>query len=228
MGRTESNMASKAIAGAIGGMFGHSSDIHEAIRQLFDLSPEYTLITDLDCQLSKKGKLTLIPGHLYVFNKCLGFHSPKMKSLTLHYNQIDKISKNEKLKLIKNKHNIKVTMSNGTKHSFKKLKNRDETISIIQKLWQEQKDGTLLGTSDLGSTISPSNQPESTITLDSALKTGEQESDESGDEDNKAATVVNEDEAEGGLTPGEDPFYEGEDDWNLRDPTDQELLQALA
>lgn len=78
-----------------------------------------------------------------------------MQSLVIPYNQVEKVSKNEKIKII-NKHNIKVILSDGTKYSFKKLKNRDETISIIQKLWSENKNPNSIG-SDLGSTISPSN-----------------------------------------------------------------------
>ena len=124
----------KTVASAVGGMFGHSSDIHEAIRQLFDLSPDNILVSDVDCHLKKKGKLTLTPGHLYIFNRCLGFHSPKMQSLVIQFSQIVSISKAEKMKLI-NKHNIKVKLSDGGSYSFKRLKSRDETIGIIIKLW---------------------------------------------------------------------------------------------
>ena len=129
--RTESGISAvNAISVAVGGMFGHSSDIHEAIRQLFDLSPDYQLVSDMDTYLKKKGKLALIPGHLYIFNKCLGFHSPKVPAIVIQYSQIDKVSKNEKM-LILNKHNIKVKLTDGTTYKFKRLKNRDETIGII-------------------------------------------------------------------------------------------------
>ena len=184
--RAESGIsAAKAISGAIGGMFGHSSDIHEAIRQLFDLSPDYQLVSDVDTQLKKKGKLALIPGHLYIFNKCLGFHSPKVPAIVIQYSQIEKVSKNEKM-LIMNKHNIKVKLADGTTYKFKRMKNRDETIGIIQKLVQGMKNG---GSSDLGSSISPG-QADSTITLDSALKQNEEnedDSEESGEEDKNGA-----------------------------------------
>ena len=57
------------------GMFGPGSDIHDAIRQLFDLSPDYILLADMDCVHRRKGKLANLQGHLYIFNKCLAFHS---------------------------------------------------------------------------------------------------------------------------------------------------------
>lgn len=130
-GRAESGAsAAKVISGAIGGMFGHSSDIHEAIRGLFDLSPDHQLISDVDTHLKKKGKLATIPGHLYLFNKCLAFHSPKVPAIVVGYGLIERVSKNEKLGII-NRHNIKVKLTDGTVYKFKRLKNRDETLGII-------------------------------------------------------------------------------------------------
>ena len=75
------------------GIFGPGSDIHEAIRQVFDLSPDHILLADMDCKNRPKGKLKGIPGHLYVFNKCLAFNSPKTKSIVIRFSNIRHMKK---------------------------------------------------------------------------------------------------------------------------------------
>jgi VAD1 Analog of StAR-related lipid transfer domain len=157
-----------------------------------------------------------------------------MQSLVIQFSQIVSISKAEKMKLI-NKHNIKVKLSDGGSYSFKRLKSRDETIGIIIKLWQESKglgaNGTTTGnganTSEIMSSISPGGQVDSAFTIDSALKGGEDEDTEDSGEDDKNPGANEEGGPEGVAAAG-DPFYAGEDDGNLRDPTDEELNRALS
>ena len=79
------------------GMFGPSSDIHEAIRQLFDLPSEYLLVQDLDCVYREKKNLFPTHGHLYIFNRCVGFHAPKMRAIVIHFDQVTVIKNAEKI-----------------------------------------------------------------------------------------------------------------------------------
>ena len=77
------------------------------------------------------------------------------------------------------------------------------------------------------SSISPGGQVDSAFTIDSALKGGEDEDSEDSGEDDKNPGANEEGGPEGVAAAG-DPFYAGEDDGNLRDPTDEELNRALS
>jgi hypothetical protein len=193
------------------GMFGPTSDIHESIRQLFDLPSEYLLQSDFDCVYREKNKMLPTSGHLYIFNKCVCFHSPKMRPIVIHFTQVTGIKNAEKMTdKVRNK--LSFLVEGGGHYNFKRVKNRDQVYELVQKLLQDSKRDTSL------SSISPAHVPESPFATDSVLKTvdGSNDSpDESGDEE------VKEDDAE--------PVAVNEEDYtNLREPTDDELWQAMS
>ena len=99
------------------------SDVHESIRQLLDLPPDFLLVTDMECVHRKKGKLSNTHGHLYIFNKCVAFYSKEFKVI-LNYEKVTAIKKSGKIAdRIKSK--IKIVVDDGTSYGFKRLKNRD-------------------------------------------------------------------------------------------------------
>lgn len=100
------------------------NDLHEAIRQLFDLSLEYVLVLDMDCVHRRKGRLTNTSGHLYIFNRCLGFHGKGMPSKVLHFKDITSMKKSTKI-ADRLKGKIKVYLEDDTSMAFKRIKNRD-------------------------------------------------------------------------------------------------------
>jgi len=69
------------------------------IRQLLDLSPDHNLVAEADCVFrGDKEKLRPIIGRLYVFDKCVGFYSPKIRpSLVIKYSDVASISKGKGL-----------------------------------------------------------------------------------------------------------------------------------
>lgn len=167
----------------------------------------------MDCKHRPKGKLKGIPGHLYIFNKCIAFSSQKIKSIVLRFSNVRQVKKPSLTK------NITVSLDDGSDFIFKKFKDRSGTFEIMFKAWQASKSGS---NESMASSISPAGYPDSAITLDSALKEqepdgAEQASDDSGDEESK-------DDVEGDVVP---VIEEGFDDPNLRDPTDDELMAAL-
>ena len=107
--------------------------IQDSIRQLLDLSPDYHLVHDTECVYG--GDKKLIPsssGHLYIFDKCLGFHSRKMRACIWHFCDVKVIRKSKSLEdVIKRK--VTLVMASGQRVSFKRLKDRDRIFEPFQR-----------------------------------------------------------------------------------------------
>ena len=84
-------------SGMMGPNNGAGPDIHEAIRQLFDLSRDYILLMDMECVHRRKGKIANTSGHLYIFNKCLAFSGKGMKSIVLPFVKVKAIKKSSSI-----------------------------------------------------------------------------------------------------------------------------------
>lgn len=80
-----------------GGGHGHADEINEGIRQLFDLPTDYILLSQNECVHRRKGKFSNNPGHLFIFNKCVAFHSTTMKAIVIDYSLITGIIKSSKI-----------------------------------------------------------------------------------------------------------------------------------
>jgi GRAM domain len=173
------------------------------------------LVQDLECVYREKGKLMPTHGHLYIFNKCVCFHAPKMRPIVIYFTQVTGI-KNAAKMTDKVRNKLSFLLEGGNHYNFKRVKNRDQIYETVNKLWEDSKKegGSMI------SSISPAGAPQSPFTADSGLKTieGSNDSpDESGDEEGKAEEE-----------PVEAAPSNEEDYTNLREPTDEELWQAMS
>lgn len=165
------------------------------------------MVADADC-VYRPDKKKLVPtiGRLYVFDKCVAFHSPKIRpSLIINFTDVASVSKGKGLKdAIKKKISL-VLISTGQKVSFKRIKDRDRIFALMTQL--------------LNLARSANSQPP--LVVETSINAEVLESVGTTEEGVDDDLVPQEEEEVQAPIANEDDFR------NLREPTDAELWKAL-